>query len=166
MTDAPQKVLFVDRDGTLIEEPPDEQVDSLAKVRWLPDVFASLQQLVAAGYRVFLISAVTHEGLSELKFAMAQAVAAEFDSQFPRVDWRATVAKIRSDAPFEKVSFTTCLYVSPVQTMPSCSHTGTPRHFQVSTTAGSASWITRRMRASIRGRSTNRIAASTAITSS
>ena len=33
--------------------------------------------LEAAGYRVFLISAVTHEGLSELKFAMAQAVAAD-----------------------------------------------------------------------------------------
>jgi GTP-binding protein len=33
--------------------------------------------LAAAGYRVFLISAVTHEGLAELKFAMAQAVAAD-----------------------------------------------------------------------------------------
>ena len=31
----------------------------------------------AAGYRVFLISAVTHEGLSELTFAMAQAVVAD-----------------------------------------------------------------------------------------
>ncbi len=31
----------------------------------------------AAGYRVFAISAATHEGLSELKFAMAQAVAAD-----------------------------------------------------------------------------------------
>ena len=31
----------------------------------------------AAGHRVLLISAVTHEGLSELKFAMAQAVAAD-----------------------------------------------------------------------------------------
>jgi len=33
--------------------------------------------LQAAGYRVFEISAVTHEGLAELKFAMAQAVAAD-----------------------------------------------------------------------------------------
>ncbi len=33
--------------------------------------------LEAAGYRVFLISAVTHEGLPELKFAMADAVAAD-----------------------------------------------------------------------------------------
>jgi GTP-binding protein len=33
--------------------------------------------LAAAGYRVFLISAATHEGLAELKFAMAEAVAAD-----------------------------------------------------------------------------------------
>lgn len=28
---------------------------------------------------------------------VAQAVAAEFDAQFPRVDWRATVTKIRNE---------------------------------------------------------------------
>jgi hypothetical protein len=32
-------------------------------------------------------------------------------------------------APLAKVSFTTLLYVSPVQMMPACSHTGTPLHF-------------------------------------
>src|SRR4029079_10922259 len=30
------------------------------------------------------------------------------------------------DAPLAKVSFTTCLYDSPVQMMPSCDHTGVP----------------------------------------
>jgi hypothetical protein len=38
----PPPVLFVDRDGTLIEEPPDEQVDRLDKIRLLPGVFAAL----------------------------------------------------------------------------------------------------------------------------
>ena len=51
-----------------------------------------------------------------------------------------------SEAPLAKVSFTTFLYVSPVQMIPSCDHTGTPRiefdgflHFTSSTTSGSAS---------------------------
>ena len=51
-----------------------------------------------------------------------------------------------SAAPLAKVSFTTALYVSPVQMMPSCSHTGTPRipfdgfrHFTASIISGSAS---------------------------
>ena len=56
MNTTPQKYLFVDRDGTLIEEPPDEQVDSLEKVRWMPGVFAALQQLVAAGYRLVMVT--------------------------------------------------------------------------------------------------------------
>ena len=50
------EVLFVDRDGTLIEEPPDEQVDSLEKIRWMPDVFTSLQRIVAAGYRLVMVT--------------------------------------------------------------------------------------------------------------
>ena len=42
-----------------------------------------------------------------------------------------------SDAPFANVSFTTCWYDSPVQTMPSCDQTGVPIHFHSSTTSGS-----------------------------
>src|SRR5712691_10637471 len=40
-------------------------------------------------------------------------------------------------APLAKVIFTTFLYVSPVQMMPACDHTRTPRHFHSSTTSGS-----------------------------
>ena len=35
-------VVFVDRDGTLIEEPADEQVEALEKIRFMPGVFAAL----------------------------------------------------------------------------------------------------------------------------
>jgi histidinol phosphatase-like enzyme len=33
-----RRVVFVDRDGTLVEEPPDQQVDSLEKIRLRPRV--------------------------------------------------------------------------------------------------------------------------------
>src|SRR6267142_170720 len=42
------------------------------------------------------------------------------------------------DAPLAKVSFTTFLYDSPVQMMPSCDQIGVPIHFHSSTTSGSA----------------------------
>src|SRR5580700_10869413 len=53
-----------------------------------------------------------------------------------------------SEAPLAKVSFTTALYVSPVQMIPACSHTGTPLHFHSSITSGQASLMRVRTRAS------------------
>jgi len=42
-----KKVLFIDRDGTLIIEPPvDFQVDSLEKLEYYPQVFQYLSKIV------------------------------------------------------------------------------------------------------------------------
>jgi imidazoleglycerol-phosphate dehydratase/histidinol-phosphatase len=59
-------ILFVDRDGTLIEEPHDEQVDSLDKIRLLPGVFAALQTLQHAGYRLVMVS--NQDGIGSERF--------------------------------------------------------------------------------------------------
>src|SRR2546427_3245176 len=54
-----------------------------------------------------------------------------------------------NEAPLAKVIFTTLLYVSPVQIIPACDHTGTPLHFHSSTTSGSACLMRIRTRASV-----------------
>ena len=41
-----KKVLFIDRDGTLILEPVDEQVDSFEKLAFYPEVFYYLKKIV------------------------------------------------------------------------------------------------------------------------
>lgn len=51
-----EKVLFIDRDGTLIVEPGDFQVDSPAKVRLVEDVIPSLLTLRDHGYRFVMVS--------------------------------------------------------------------------------------------------------------
>jgi imidazoleglycerol-phosphate dehydratase/histidinol-phosphatase len=50
------RVVFVDRDGTLIEEPPDERVDRLEKIRLLPDVIPALLALKGAGLALVMVT--------------------------------------------------------------------------------------------------------------
>lgn len=50
------KVLFIDRDGTLINEPPGGYIDSLEKLKVLPYVIESLQRLQQNGYKFIIIS--------------------------------------------------------------------------------------------------------------
>lgn len=78
-------VLFIDRDGTLITEPPDQQVDRLGKVRFVPGVFAALTELKAAGFRFVMVTNQDGRGTAsfpEEDFAIPQAFVLEaFASQ-------------------------------------------------------------------------------------
>jgi len=51
-----QSVLFIDRDGTLIEEPADLQVDALEKVRLVNGVIPALIELSRDGFRLVIVS--------------------------------------------------------------------------------------------------------------
>ena len=49
-------ILFIDRDGTLIEEPSDFQIDAYEKIRFVKDVVPALLKLRDAGYRFVIVS--------------------------------------------------------------------------------------------------------------
>lgn len=51
-----KKVLFIDRDGTLIVEPPDQQIDSLPKLALIDGVIPALLRLRDAGYTFVMVS--------------------------------------------------------------------------------------------------------------
>ncbi|PKG43357.1 bifunctional histidinol-phosphatase/imidazoleglycerol-phosphate dehydratase HisB [Psychroflexus sp. MES1-P1E] len=42
-----KKVLFIDRDGTLIKEPADEQIDSFEKLEFYPEVFTYMNKIAS-----------------------------------------------------------------------------------------------------------------------
>ena len=50
------KILFIDRDGTMIEEPEDFQIDSFEKLRFVKDVIPALLKLREAGYQFVIVS--------------------------------------------------------------------------------------------------------------
>ena len=51
-----KKYLFLDRDGNLVAEPEDEQVDSLDKIDFEPNVIPALKEFIAYGYELIMVT--------------------------------------------------------------------------------------------------------------
>jgi len=51
-----ERIVFVDRDGTLIEEPHDEKVDRLDKIKLMPGVIPALIDLKRAGMKFVMVT--------------------------------------------------------------------------------------------------------------
>ena len=62
-----KKVLFIDRDGTIIAEPEDEQVDSFEKLSFLPSAISCLSQ-IAREMDFELVMVTNQDGLGTASF--------------------------------------------------------------------------------------------------
>jgi len=62
-----KKALFIDRDGTLIAEPADEQIDSLEKLEYLPKVFRNMY-FIAKNLSYDLVMVTNQDGLGTPSF--------------------------------------------------------------------------------------------------
>jgi imidazoleglycerol-phosphate dehydratase/histidinol-phosphatase len=51
-----KKAIFIDRDGTIIKEPEDEQIDSLEKLEFLPGVISALRSITSLDYELVMVS--------------------------------------------------------------------------------------------------------------
>jgi imidazoleglycerol-phosphate dehydratase/histidinol-phosphatase len=62
-----KKVLFIDRDGTIITEPQDEQIDSFEKIEFLPGVISNLAK-IARELDYELVMVTNQDGLGSDSF--------------------------------------------------------------------------------------------------
>lgn len=65
-----KRVLFIDRDGTLIQEPEDQKIDSLEKLEFLPGVFGALAR-IARTQCFDLVIVSNQDGLGTTEFPEA-----------------------------------------------------------------------------------------------
>ena len=62
-----KKALFIDRDGTIIQEPADEQIDSFEKLEFVPGAISALRQIARkTNYELILVS--NQDGLGTASF--------------------------------------------------------------------------------------------------
>ena len=75
------KAVFLDRDGTMIVDPPDLRVDSVNEIELFPDTLEALKLLSTLDYSVFIISNQVGIGEGRYTYAEFEVIEAEMMRQ-------------------------------------------------------------------------------------
>ena len=77
------KAVFLDRDGTLIFDPPDLRVESVSEIKLFPDTITALTKLSKLDYGIFLVSnqagiaegRITYDEFVDIEHAFIEMIA-------------------------------------------------------------------------------------------